>query len=187
MKKQLLTVLLASATLLGLTAATAELSSTPKTPSAKVRIGVYDSRAVAVAYCDTPMHEAEISTLDAALKEATATGIPEKIRDCDTAVWDARKRLHRQGFSTVPVDDILGKITNEVAGIKEQAPVVGLVSKWDKAGLAKYKNAERVDVTAQLVEAFHPDARKMKIVEELKKHKPLSPKAVEKEMAKERI
>jgi len=180
MKTKTLTALLASLAVLALTAAAAKQISVPDKNSAKVRIGVYDSRAVAVAYCGTPLHEAEIKTLDEALKEAKATGIPEKIRDCDTAVWDARKRLHRQGFSTFPVDDILAKITNEVAAIKAQANVSVLVSKWDKAGLAKFKHAERVDVTAQLVDAFHPNDRQRKYAVDIQTKKPISPKQIEK-------
>jgi hypothetical protein len=186
MKKQIITALLASLTVLALTAATVEHTSPSHKNAAKLRIGIYDSRAVATAYCGTHMHEVQIKILDDALKEAKATGIPEKIRECDTAVWDARKRLHRQGFGTYPVDDILAKIPSEVAAIKTQVNISDLVSKWDNKNLAKYKHAERIDVTAQLIDAFHPSDRRRKVAEDIQKHKPLSPKAVENAIQKEK-
>jgi hypothetical protein len=182
MKRYIAAMLLASLTVLALTAATVR-SSSPKN-AAKVRIGTYDSRAVAVAYCGTTLHKAELKTLEEALDEAKAMGSPEKVLACLNAMRDGQDRLHRQGFSTAKVDDILAKIPAETTSIKENGQLTALVSKWDKKTLAQYKNSEHVDVTGQLIDAFHPSDRQLKSAEEIQKHKPLSSRAVEKAIAK---
>ena len=48
-----------------------------------------------------------------------------------------------------------------------------LLSKWDKDGLARYKDAELVDVTMALVDAFSPGERQRKTVIEIQKHEPI--------------
>lgn len=81
--------------------------------------------------------------------------------------------MHIQGFSTAPVDNILDHIKDRLSAIKEKAGVTALVSKWDKAGLAKYKDAELVDVTMALVDAFNPSDRQRKSASEIQKNDPI--------------
>jgi hypothetical protein len=54
-------------------------------------------------------------------------------------------QLHKQGFSTAPVDDFLKHIKDKMPEIAKSAGVGPIVSKWDKETLAKYKSAEQVD------------------------------------------
>ncbi|MCK4249402.1 MAG: hypothetical protein KAX15_06445, partial [Candidatus Omnitrophica bacterium] len=81
--------------------------------------------------------------------------------------------LHKQGFSTAPVDDILEHITDQLPEIKKSANVELLVSKWDTKTLAEYKLAEHVDVTMRLVEAFKPNEKQKKSAIEIQKHDPV--------------
>ena len=148
-------------------------NSPPQKPGDVARVGVYDSRAVATAYCGTPRHEAEIRRLDEALAEAKRSGDAAAIKKADRAVWGARKRLHRQGFSTFPVDDILSQIPEEVKRVQQAAKVTALVSKWDAKKLAEYKKAEKVDVTARLVDAFKPSERQRRMALDIVKVKPV--------------
>jgi hypothetical protein len=158
---------------------------TSENPGDKPRVGVYDSRAVAVAYAGTPLHEAEIRRLDQALAKAKASGDAAAIKKADRAVWEARKRLHRQGFSTHPVDDILNQIPEEVKRIEKEAKVTALVSQWDEKKLAEYKEAEKVDVTVRLVDAFLPSERQRRLALEIMKTKPVPPKQMEEMLKKE--
>jgi hypothetical protein len=137
------------------------------------RIGIFDSRAVAVAYCGTPRHEAEIRRLDDALKAAQESGDTARIEAADKAVWDARKRLHRQGFGTHPVDDILETIPEEIARIEDELQLTALISRWDKQALARHKDAQQVDVTGKLIDAFHPNERQRRYAIEIQKKKPI--------------
>jgi hypothetical protein len=149
------------------------------------RIGIYDSRAVAVAYCGTERHEAEIRRLDEALAKAKRSGDAAQIEQADRAVWEGRKRLHRQGFSTHPVDDILGRIPDEIKRIQEETKVAGLVSKWDEKKLAEYKKAEKVDVTQRLVDALKPNDRQRRLAMDIMKAKPIPPRQYEEVLKKE--
>ena len=144
-----------------------------------VRIGTYDSRSVAVAYAGSPKHEAEIIQFDEALKKAKKQGDTQQIKKADRAVWEFRHRTHRQAFGTWPVDDILKQYPKAVEQVKKNANVTVLVSKWDKKTLAKYKDAEKVDVNEQLVDAMKPKKRQRRSALGMGKHKPLGPKKLE--------
>lgn len=51
--------------------------------------------------------------------------------------------------------------------------MTALVSKWDKDGLARYRDAELVDVTMALVDALNPNDRQRKSAIEIQKHEPI--------------
>jgi hypothetical protein len=159
--------------------------ATSQNPGDKPRVGVYDSRAVAVAYCGTDRHEAEIRRLDEALAKAKRSGDAAQIKKADRAVWEARKRMHRQGFSTHPVDDILKLIPEDVKRIEKEAKVTGLVSKWDAKKLAEHKKAEKVDVTGRLIDALKPGERQRRMAKDIMKVKPIPPKQYEEILRKE--
>jgi len=159
--------------------------STSEKPGDKPRVGVYDSRAVAVAYCGTERHEAEIRRLDEALAKAKRSGDAAEIKKADGAVWEERKRLHRQGFSTHSVDAILGQIPEEVNRVQKDAKVTALVSKWDEKKLAEYKKAEKVDVTERLIDAIKPTERQRRFAMDIVKVKPVPPKQYEEILKKE--
>ncbi|HEX42467.1 MAG TPA: hypothetical protein ENN81_10485 [Phycisphaerales bacterium] len=74
-------------------------------------------------------------------------------------MWEARKRLGRQGFCGAPIDDLLRHIADRLPAIRQAAGVECLISKWDAEALAKYPNARTVDVTDLLVDAFEPNDR----------------------------
>ena len=160
-------------------------NSPPQKPGDTARVGVYDSRAVAAAYAGTARHEAEIRRLDEALAKAKDLGDAAEIKKADRAVWEARKRLHRQGFSTHPVDDILKQIPEEVKRIEKEAKVTALVSKWDAKKLAEFKKAEKVDVTLRLVDALKPSERQRRAALDIMKAKPVPPKQMEELLKKE--
>ncbi len=149
-------------------------ASAPACSPARIRVGVYDSRAVALAYCGGQRHEAEIARLDQVLKAARESGDAGSIRKADRAVWEARMRLHRQGFSTHPVDDILDGMPEDLERIRREAGVGVLVSRWDRRGLRSCKNAEQVDVTEQLVQTLTTVERKRRQAMEITRRRPIS-------------
>lgn len=153
----------------------ATLSANPKE-----RVGVYDSRAVAVAYCGSTLHNKSMSTLMAEFEKAKAAGDRKRIAELKAEGAAGQKLMHMQGFSTASVDDILDRIKERLPAIKEQAGVTALVSKWDKPGLAKYKDAEVVDVTMALVDAFSPNDRQRKSAIEIQNHDPIPLEQAEK-------
>lgn len=121
-----------------------------------VRIGVYDSRAIAVGWANTAPFNAWWGSLQSEYNQAKAAGHQKRVKELEEEA-EARQRLqHMQAFSTAPVDDILVHIEDMLPQIQQEAGVVMLVSKWDSETLAKYPSAELVDVTMVLVDAFQP-------------------------------
>lgn len=153
--------------------------------TAAQRIGIYDSRSVAVAFAGNPEHEAQTAEALAALRAAKAGGDPQKIAEADERVWDSRKRLHRQGFGTAPVDDILALYRGQLETLKQERNLTALVSKWDKQTLKRYPDARHVDVTEDLIDVLGPNDRQRQRALAIRKHKPLTTAQVEKMIEQE--
>lgn len=137
------------------------------------RIGVYDSRAVAVAWVGTEAFTQSLNALRKEAEQAKATGDRERAAALEKEGAAMQQHLHTQGFSTAPVDDILAHFQDQLAQIRLATGVAALVSKWDEAALAKHAGAEQLDVTEQLVDAMHPNDRQRKSALEIVKSKPI--------------
>ena len=149
--------------------------SAPEKPKARARVGVYDSRAIVVAAVGKDKaFEKWLHRLMAEHKKAEAEGNLKRVEELEAEAMARQKLLHKQGFSTAPVDDILENIKDSFLKIKRKAGVDVIVSKWDKNALAKHKSAELVDVTMMLVDAFDPNERQRKGAIDIQKHTPLS-------------
>lgn len=139
----------------------------------KTRIGVYDSRAVTVAYAGSEIFKRKIDKLMADEKAAKAAGDQQKAAELQMQGQEQQYRFHIQGFSTAPVDDILAEIKDQLPAIQQQAGVGALVSKWDTASLAKHQGTEQVDVTGALIDAFNPKPQSRKAAEEIQTKEPM--------------
>jgi hypothetical protein len=139
----------------------------------KERIGIYDSRAIAVAFSGSEAHEKLLSNRKAEFEKAKAAGDEKRVAELKKEGAEEQKLRHKQGFSTAPVDDILECIKDAQAAIKQKANVTVLVSKWDKESLAKHLSAEQIDITMDLVDAFHPKERQRKSALEIQKSQPI--------------
>lgn len=171
MKTKLILPTFLKATVLGVAVAT--LTPTVRAQSnVTERIGIYDSRAVAVAYAGSSFQQAKMSNLARQQQEAKAAGDKKEIArlEAEGRAWQAQ--LHRQGFSTAPVDDLLAHISIDLPMIQTDAGVTHLISKWNKPELKKHASAEKIDVTMKLVDAFHPSERQRHHAIEIQKKKP---------------
>ena len=137
------------------------------------KLGVYDSRAVAVAFVGTRIFNDYLEGLMARHKQAKADGDSAKVAQLEAEGQGRQEKIHRQSFGTDPVDDILEHIRDEMNEIAKQAGVVAIASKWDKEALAEYEHAERVDVTMDLVGKLRPNQRQLGFVKEIMKKQPL--------------
>jgi len=144
------------------------------TNAVPVRIGVYDSRAVAYAHFWSEPFQSKLKEQMAAARAAKQAGDTARFNELATALRVEQDRIHRQGFSTAPADDALAALKGQIPEIEKQAGVIALVSKWDEAELKKHPNAEQVDVTGQLVREFNPTEKQLKMIADLQKQKPLS-------------
>jgi len=171
MKMKLLTLLITALTVFH------AVNAEDATPKNIKRIGIYDSRAIAVAFVGSEVYNSTagktMAEKMAEYKRAEAEGDQEKIAKLKAWGGAQQALLHKQGFSTASVDDILEHIKVQLPEIKKQADVDLLISKWDEKTLEEHQSAERVDVTMQLVEAFKPNEKQKKSAIEIQKHDPV--------------
>jgi hypothetical protein len=126
---------------------------------AKVRVGTYDSRAVAVAYARSAASAESLKKLQARLDQAVAKnekGAKERIaRAADRRQWLA----HRQAFGNASVDDAMRAVKDKLPGVARQMGVEAIVYEPDFAS----EQVELVDCTAEVVALFNPDDRTRKM------------------------
>lgn len=137
----------------------------------EIRIGTFDSRALAMAWYRSPTFKEQMSELHAAHQRARASGDEERVKELEARGPTMQDLMHKQGFGTWPVDNILEKIKDEIPGIAEQAGVSVIVSKWDI--VHQTSGIEFVDVTDQMVAPFEPDEATRKVIEEIREKKPV--------------
>ena len=143
------------------------------TNAAPVRIGVYDSRAVAFAWFWSDPQQGRLRELTRAARAAKAAGETNRFQDLGAGLRRLQDELHREVFSTAPAEGALADLKEQLPEIARQASVSALVSQWDKPALAKYPDAEKVDVTGRLVQQFKPAEKQLKVIADLQKQKPL--------------
>lgn len=145
----------------------------PPPKQAKTRVGIYDSRAIAIAYCGTEYHERDISKFKQDYEQAKDAGDMKRMKEIDAEMWQLQKQAHKQAFGAAPVDGILEHVKDNISQITEDVDVIAIVSKWDKEALKLYKSAELIDVTDLIVASFNPKEKQLKTIEQLKNKKPV--------------
>ncbi len=159
----------------GVVAAFAQAPSADAAGSpAKERIGVYDSRAVAVAFAGSPAQEAQLRRLRERRDAASAAGDAAESAKVKAEGQAMQRKAHQQAFGTAPVDEILAELGDVLPELRKNAGVSALVSKWDERELARHPGADRVDVTPRLIDALHPTERQRRSAIEIQKHAPIS-------------
>ncbi len=138
------------------------------------RIGIYDSRAIAVAYCGSAFHEARLKAVRDEMEQARQAGDKKKMAQLENTMREGQRQMHLQGFGTAPVDEILSLIADQTVALKQAKDINALVSKWDKRELAKHSRAAQIDVTSDLVDLFHPSEKQRKSAMAIQETKPIS-------------
>lgn len=140
----------------------------------KARIGTYDSRAIAIAYAPTKYNPvAEKMKEHAAAKAKGDTQLVKELEE-----WGAahQRQLHRQGFSRVPVDDLLAPIADKLPEVAKAAGVDAIVFNCDHHSA----DIELVDVTLAIVALYEPSEKTLDYVRSAMKAKPVALDEIEK-------
>ena len=140
----------------------------------KMRVGIYDSRAIAIAYAHSDWNDTRLKAKMTEMEKAKSSGDTAKISELEAWGQARQAKLHRQGFSTAPVDDILEHIKDDLPQIAKDANVIALVSRWDKKSLKRYRSAELIDVTDSIAAQFNPNEKTLRTIEQIKNNKPVS-------------
>lgn len=153
------------------TAAGAE-NAKEQTSATKILVGTFDSRAIAVAYARSENFMQYIKGLKTELEKAKTEGNEKRVKELETLGPALQETLHKQGFSTWPVDDILKQIKDRIPDIARQAGVDVIVSKWDI--VFQQSGIEFIDVTDFMVMPFNPTKETLQTIEEFKKMDPVT-------------
>ena len=131
-------------------------------PPPRVRIGVYDSRAVAIAYFGSAAFGQRLARLAAAADSARAAGDTARAGRLARQGPALQVHAHERAFSTAGARDLLAGFGDQLPAIARDAGVVAIVSRWELPYAAPA--LEQVDVTLPLVRLFVPDAQARRIL-----------------------
>lgn len=166
----------AAATVASILAVTAAVSqrtrpapAAPANPASigKVRIGVYDSRAIAVAWASSKYNP--VARKRAELEAAKKAGDRRKIQELEAWGPAHQRLLHFQGFGRVPVTDLLAPVKPGVARVAREKGLAAVTMAADYAA----PHVQVIDVTDALVELYNPTDRTRATVKALRKVEPI--------------
>jgi len=158
-----------SAILCSILLATGVASGQPA--NGNLRVGTYDSRAIAVAYAQSKFMRQELATLMQERDRAKAANDEKRVKELEAKGNAWQSQLHQQAFSTASVTALLEKIKPELQALALQAGVSLIVSKWEI--VYDGHSVEYVDVTLPLVQKFEASPQVLKIIEQLRQHDPI--------------
>ncbi len=152
--------------LLACTTAALWASATARADDAgtKLRVGVYDNRAIAVAY--GPSKYNPVGEKMKEYNKAKAAGDTKRMKELEAWGEKHQRQLHRQGFGRVPVNDLLAHVKDKMPRLACKLGIDVIARQCDYTS----PNVEVVDITKELVMLFDPSEKTLKIVEKLKKH-----------------
>jgi hypothetical protein len=137
----------------------------------RIRIGTFDSRAVAVAYGRSDAFNSQVADLMTEYEKAKTSGDEKRIKELEAEGPAKQELMEKQVFSTWPVNNILEQIEETIPEIANRADVDVIVCKWDI--VYQGSGVEFVDVTDLMVSHFDPDDETLKIIEDLKEADPV--------------
>ncbi len=137
----------------------------------RLRIGVYDSRAVAVAYANSTEFRDLLKAVQADYQKAKEAKDEKRMKEIEGRMKLQQRRAHEQGFSTGSVAGIMAKIKDTLPGVAKKAGVEAIASKWE----LNYQSpgVEAVDVTDELVALFHVSDKGREWAKEVRAKPPL--------------
>jgi hypothetical protein len=142
-----------------------------------LKVGVYDTRAIAIVYARSEFHSNWISELKARHEKAKAAGNEEDIAAIEKEAEDRQHLFHLMGFGTYPVEELLDPVRDKLGGVAEQAGVDVIVSKW--AFTWHRGDAGFTDVTPAMMQLFNPSEKALELYGQIKDKPPASREEIE--------
>jgi hypothetical protein len=138
---------------------------------ARLRIGTFDSRAVALAYYRSPATKERMQALRADLEKAKAANDEKRVKELEAQGPAWQMLMHLQVFSNGSIGNVTAVIADRLPAIAAAAGVSAIVSEFELAYAGT--TVERVDVTAQVAALFNPGEAAKKMIESMKGQKPI--------------
>src|SRR5271169_1983629 len=96
-----------------------------------LRIGVYDSRAIAVAWGNSAEFQKTLESVTADYKKAKEAKDDKRVKEIEIQMKAKQRRAHEQGFSTGSVAPIMASLKDSLPAVAKKAGVDVIVSKWE--------------------------------------------------------
>ncbi len=135
-----------------------------------LKVGVYNSRGVALAYGSSPAVEQQFKDLKTQHATAKAAGDMDTVRELEERGPWLQERLHMQVFGNLPVDDILEGREAMLAEVAREAGVVLIVS--EVAYRLPY--VQTVDVTVNIARRLGADGETLARLQEINTTEPVA-------------
>jgi hypothetical protein len=148
-----------------------------KKPTARVRIGAFDARAIAMAHFGRMIQDGALDDLYGEHKKAVNSGDDQLAAKLATKGHLMQKRLHRQMFGASRPDDALAEIKSSLPILADSAGVNIIVSVHDMA--FQSPSVEVVDVTMEMVKLFEPDQETLEKIRAVMEHPPVEDSVIE--------
>jgi hypothetical protein len=136
-----------------------------------VRIGTYDSRAIAIAYGNSEEGQAAIMSLMKEFRAAKEANNDSLVAALELRGQMHQKLMHMRAFSTAPVDEFFQAHAADVAAIARKAGVEAVVPEFEL--LWHGDVVKTVDLTEELAAIFHPTEQGMEWAKQTRGGKPL--------------
>jgi hypothetical protein len=155
-----------------LTLFAASLAKAQEPPRQELRVGTFDSRAVALAYYRSPDGLDRMKPeWDQQLRDAEAAGDTARVEELKLFMPSFQHLLHQQVFSTGSICNVLREIEADLPGIAAEADVYLIVSRWELPYSAP--DVELIDVTPNLVALFELDEETAGFVAQIEDVEPM--------------
>lgn len=142
-----------------------------QTQTNKLHVGVYDSRAVAVAWANSTEFKDALKSIEAEFKNAKEAKDDKRVKEIENQMKLRQTRAHEQAFSTGSVAPIMETVKDRLPEVAKQSGVQLIVSKWELNHQSP--EIEAVDVTDKIVALFHVSERGLKWSKEIQQKPPL--------------
>jgi hypothetical protein len=140
-------------------------------PKSALVVGVFDSRAIAVAYAASSFHEKYLEGVRARAAGAKAKGDAKKLAEINRDMEQRQRDFHLMAFGTDSVKELLEPVKGKLPAVAKAAGVDLIVSQWEVA----FRNPDTkvVDLTSALVSLYNPSEKTLGYVRDLKDKAPV--------------
>jgi len=138
-------------------------------PAGKIRIGTIDTRSVALAFGRSARRQKYLKEFIEKAKQLEAAKDPGAAAMKKQAK-ESQELAHFQVFGNAPIDDVLEQLKDDLPVVAKAQNVSAIVV----SAPFHDSSVEVVDVTRAVVDRCEPDEKTLKVIEDLKKHPPVS-------------
>jgi hypothetical protein len=139
--------------------------------SAKQKIGIYDSRLVAVAYANSEQFQAETKTAMEAYQKAIESKDSLSMKKIESERALMQRIFHDKGFGKGSVAEYLENKEDIFRALATKFDLISIVSKWE----LNYHSddIELIDITIDLLKELKANEKVLKMYETMKSNPPV--------------